>query len=81
MYKLCKEIIYANLNKQLEVSIVSNPEFLKEGSAIHDSFNGDRIVIGAENDEASTVIEKVNKPFGVPVFKTDIKSAEMINKI
>lgn len=73
-----KQIIEEELINKVKVDIVSNPEFLKEGSAIYDSFNGDRIVIGAENDEASAVIEKVNEPFGVPVYKTDIKSAEMI---
>lgn len=73
-----KKVIDANLKNEVEVEIVSNPEFLKEGSALHDSFNGDRIVIGSENEEASAVIEKINEPFGVPVYKTDIKSAEMI---
>ncbi|RNF39510.1 UDP-glucose dehydrogenase family protein [Planococcus salinus] len=62
----------------VKVEVVSNPEFLREGSAIHDSFYGDRIVIGAESEEAATVIEEINRPFGVPIFKTDIKSAEMI---
>ncbi len=73
-----KNIIEANLINEVDVAIVSNPEFLKEGSALHDSFNGDRIVIGSENEKASAVIEKINEPFGVPVYKTDIKSAEMI---
>lgn len=73
-----KQIIEEELVNNVKVDLVSNPEFLKEGSAIHDSFNGDRIVIGSENNEASAVIEKINEPFGVPVYKTDIKSAEMI---
>ena len=73
-----KGIIDANLTNEVDVAIVSNPEFLKEGSALYDSFNGDRIVIGSENEKASAVIEKINEPFGVPVYKTDIKSAEMI---
>lgn len=51
---------------------------MREGSAINDTFNGDRIVIGAENDKAASIIEQVNKPFSVPIFKTDIRSAEMI---
>lgn len=73
-----KQILNDNLAHKVKVAIVSNPEFLKEGSALHDSFHGDRIVIGSENDEASAVIEMINEPFGVPVYKTDIKSAEMI---
>lgn len=75
---MIKKIIYAHLPDSLQVEVVSNPEFLKEGSAIHDSFYGDRIVIGAESKEAFEIIEKINQPFGVPIFKTDIKSAEMI---
>lgn len=42
--------------------MVSNPEFLREGSAIHDSFYGDRIVIGADDAKTADVMEEVNKP-------------------
>lgn len=73
-----KSVIINNLVNNVKVEVVSNPEFLREGSAIYDSFNGDRIVIGAENEETAMVIEEINKPFGIPVFKTDIRSAEMI---
>ncbi|MDQ0226805.1 UDP-glucose dehydrogenase family protein [Metabacillus niabensis] len=73
-----KEVILNNLVNDVKVEIVSNPEFLREGSAIYDSFNGDRIVVGAENEETADIIEEINKPFGIPVFKTDIRSAEMI---
>ncbi|MEB1806666.1 MAG: UDP-glucose/GDP-mannose dehydrogenase family protein [Bacillaceae bacterium] len=62
----------------IPVDVVSNPEFLREGSAIQDTFQGDRIVIGANVPEAASVIEDINRPFGIPVFKTDIESAEMI---
>jgi len=73
-----KQVILDNLLSNVKVEVVSNPEFLREGSAIYDSFNGDRIVIGANNEGAANVIESINKPFGIPVFKTDIRSAEMI---
>jgi len=75
---MIKDIIQTHIKKGLQVEVVSNPEFLKEGSAIHDSFHGDRIVIGADSEHAFKVIEQINEPFGVPIFKTDIKSAEMI---
>ena len=65
-------------NQNIQVQIVSNPEFLREGSAIFDTFHGDRIVIGAENGEIALIIEKMYQPFNVPVFKTDLRSAEMI---
>lgn len=73
-----KEVIQKNLVNNVKVSVLSNPEFLREGAAIYDSFNGDRIVIGSDNEAAASIIEEINKPFGIPVFKTDIRSAEMI---
>lgn len=73
-----KEVIQGNLVNNVKVDIVSNPEFLREGSAIYDSFNGDRIVVGSDKEAAANIIEEINKPFGIPVFKTDIRSAEMI---
>ncbi|MGR3766043.1 UDP-glucose dehydrogenase family protein [Rossellomorea sp. NS-SX7] len=73
-----KETIQKNLVHPVQIDIVSNPEFLREGSAIYDSFNGDRIIVGADNPKAADVIEEINKPYGIPVFKTDIRSAEMI---
>ncbi|MGP4105997.1 UDP-glucose dehydrogenase family protein [Virgibacillus sp. L01] len=73
-----KEVIQTNLVNNVRIDFVSNPEFLKEGSAIEDSFNGDRIVVGSDSDYAAKLIEEVNKGFGVPVYKTDIRSAEMI---
>ncbi|WP_027409238.1 UDP-glucose dehydrogenase family protein [Anoxybacteroides tepidamans] len=64
----------------LRTSIVSNPEFLREGSAIYDMFHGDRIVIGAskEDEEAADVVARLYEPLGIPIMKTDIESAEMI---
>ncbi|URT70587.1 UDP-glucose dehydrogenase family protein [Cytobacillus firmus] len=72
--KLLKELVKG----AIKVEVVSNPEFLREGSSVYDTFNGDRIVIGADSEEAATVIEEINKPFGIPIFKTDVRSAEMI---
>ncbi|MGJ7920490.1 UDP-glucose dehydrogenase family protein [Neobacillus sp. LXY-4] len=62
----------------IKAEVISNPEFLREGSAIYDTFHADRIVIGADNQQAADVMSEVNKPFGVPIFHTDILSAEMI---
>ncbi|GMB09339.1 UDP-glucose dehydrogenase family protein [Thermolongibacillus altinsuensis] len=73
-----KHIIEMEKPPYVRVDIVSNPEFLREGSAIYDTFHGDRIVIGAENEEAANVIAKINEPFGIPIIKTDLRSAEMI---
>src|SRR5690606_4160241 len=73
-----REIIRELVNGKFEVEIVSNPEFLREGSAVQDTFHGDRIVIGADSDKAASVLEEINRPFGIPIYKTDIRSAEMI---
>ncbi|MGE6538996.1 UDP-glucose dehydrogenase family protein [Bacillus luti] len=73
-----KNLIQQNLKADVKISMVSNPEFLREGSAIHDSFYGDRIVIGADDAKTADVMEEVNTPFNVPVFKTTIRSSEMI---
>lgn len=62
----------------LKVEIVSNPEFLREGQAINDTFRGDRIIIGSDSDTAAAVIEDINQPFHVKVIHTDLRSAEMI---
>ncbi|CAM4334038.1 UDP-glucose dehydrogenase family protein [Bacillus albus] len=73
-----KKIIQQNLKADLKINMVSNPEFLREGSAIHDSFYGDRIVIGTDDEKTADIMESLNKPFNVPVFKTTIRSSEMI---
>ncbi|WP_456277534.1 UDP-glucose dehydrogenase family protein [Bacillus sp. AK128] len=76
--KRIKSIINLYKLSNFQVEVVSNPEFLREGSAIHDTFYGDRIVIGAESDSAANLIEEINEPFHIPIVKTDIESAEMI---
>jgi len=58
--------------------VVSNPEFLREGCAIHDLMHPDRIVIGAQNQHAIDLMKKVYEPFMAPVLVTDINSAELI---
>lgn len=73
-----KRIIDSKKLPNLKVEIVSNPEFLREGSAVFDFFYGDRIVIGADNDEVATVLERIYLPLKIPIVKTDINSAEMI---
>lgn len=62
----------------VEFDVVSNPEFLREGSAVEDLMNPDRIVIGGNSDRALAVMQKVYEPFVAPVLVTDINSAELI---
>ncbi len=70
--------------------VVSNPEFLREGSAIYDTFNPDRIVLGSNNEQAIAVMQELYAPLvsreysedktaePIPVVVTDLNSAEMI---
>lgn len=73
-----KSFINQRLNGKLKVDVVSNPEFLREGTAVKDTFYGDRIVIGADNPESSKVIQEINQAFNVPFHITDTLSSEMI---
>jgi UDPglucose 6-dehydrogenase len=57
---------------------VSCPEFLKEGSAVKDFLDPDRVVIGDELDWAGDAVTELYAPFGAPLVRTDIASAEMI---
>jgi UDPglucose 6-dehydrogenase len=59
-------------------SYVSCPEFLKEGSAVHDFLHPDRIVIGDDGDWAGEAVAGLYEPFDAPLVRTDIASAEMI---
>lgn len=58
--------------------VVSNPEFLREGSAVWDTQNPDRIVIGARNPEAAERLKQLYASFECPIIVTDVESAELI---
>ena len=62
----------------IDFDVVSNPEFLREGSAISDFMHPDRIVIGVESEKAGKIMTKLYQPLNVPIVVTDIKSAEII---
>jgi len=67
-------------NKLLDYDVASNPEFLKEGSAIQDFLKPDRIVVGINTEKAEKVLEELYRPFvlnGHPIYFMDIASAEM----
>lgn len=73
-----KEIIDSIKSPDINVHIVSNPEFLREGNAIYDFYHADRLVIGTESEEAARIIEHIFLPLNIPIIHTDLRSAEMI---
>jgi UDPglucose 6-dehydrogenase len=74
------EKIIKNLNPDLNFSVISNPEFLREGSAIADSMNPDRIVAGVSDPHARGAIEALYAPFKdkCPILFTSQRNAELI---
>lgn len=70
----------AKRGADVEFDVASNPEFLKEGSAIKDFMSPDRVVIGVDSDRAKAILTRLYKPFMVVNFRVifmDIPSAEM----
>src|ERR1700736_4346498 len=67
---------YSKVN--VEFDVVSNPEFLREGCAVADLLEPDRIVIGSNSERALAIMKRVYEPFMAPIMVTDINSAELI---
>ncbi|MDA0208128.1 MAG: UDP-glucose/GDP-mannose dehydrogenase family protein [bacterium] len=60
-----------------QISIASNPEFLREGSAVSDFMRPDRIVIGTENEEVAEVLEQVYQGIDAPILTMSVESAQI----
>jgi UDPglucose 6-dehydrogenase len=79
--RLVEQIIRENLNEPCAFDVVSNPEFLREGSAIEDFMRPNRVVIGAESEQAVAILQDLYNPLYLietPFVITDIATAEMI---
>jgi len=79
--ELVKKIVRKNQKVECEFDVVSNPEFLREGEAVKDFTNPDRIVIGTDSEKAEKMMMSIYRGIAradKPVFITDIRSAEMI---
>ncbi|MCM3666359.1 UDP-glucose/GDP-mannose dehydrogenase family protein [Mesobacillus subterraneus] len=72
------QLLLNQLKNNVEIKMVSNPEFLRQGSAIQDTLKADRIIIGTEDEYASEKIQEMYRPLNVPFLLTDVRSAEMI---
>jgi len=75
---LVREIIERNKVRDVQFDVVSNPEFLREGSAISDTLYPDRIVIGAPSQNVAMRLLELYAPIERPMIITDVHSAEMI---
>ena len=76
-----REIIAKNVNGKIDFDIVSNPEFLREGSAIEDFMRPNRVVIGANSSQAVAILKDLYKPLYLietPFVITNIETAELI---
>ncbi len=73
-----EQLIRSNLKNDVTVHVVSNPEFLAQGSAVKDTLHASRIVIGVEDSYAAEVLREVYKSYECPLVITNRKSAEMI---
>ena len=79
--QLVRDIVKDNQSSDIDFNVVSNPEFLREGTAINDFMNPDRVVVGVDSEKARKIMENIYK--GVarvnrPIMFTDTKSAEII---
>lgn len=71
--------IISEINPKLEFSVASNPEFLREGAAIDDFMNPDRIVVGAEDEKAQKIMAEIYQKFSnTKIVYCDITTAELI---
>src|SRR3989338_1590122 len=73
-----KEIMKRLHNPKVTFDIVSNPEFLREGTAIKDFLKPDRIVMGTETEKAKKIMASIYKPIKAPIIFTGIEASEII---
>jgi UDPglucose 6-dehydrogenase len=75
------ERIIREMRPDIDVAVVSNPEFLREGAAIHDFKHPDRIVIGTDDERAKNVVTEIYRPLYLnqaPILYTGRRTAELI---
>ena len=73
-----EQFIHDFLVNDVKVEVASNPEFLAQGSAVHDTLYAERIIIGTESKWAEEMLIKIYEPFHLPIVSVNRRSAEMI---
>ncbi len=73
-----KQIITKYAKAKVDFDVASNPEFLREGSAVQDTLHPDRVVFGVESRRAELALREVFEPFKAPIIVTDLRSSELI---
>lgn len=76
--KKIRETLRRHASKNAQFDVASNPEFLREGTALHDFTNPDRIIVGADSAKAKEVLTSLYKSIKAPLVITDLNSAEII---
>jgi UDPglucose 6-dehydrogenase len=77
-YLRVERIVRERVPAQIEFAVASNPEFLREGSAVFDFMHPDRVVVGTRNDRAAGLLTELYRPLGAPLIVTEPETAEMI---
>ncbi|MEG0076078.1 MAG: UDP-glucose/GDP-mannose dehydrogenase family protein [Eubacterium sp.] len=73
-----EQFIKDSLVNDVKVEVASNPEFLAQGTAVKDTLEASRIIIGTESLEAESLLKEIYKPFDLPIVSVNRRSAEMI---
>lgn len=73
-----EQFIKDSLEKDVSVEVASNPEFLAQGTAVRDTLQAARIIIGTESKKAEKILKEIYEPFHLPIVSVSRRSAEMI---
>jgi len=71
----------SNKKRNIDFSVVSNPEFLREGSAVHDYYNPAVTVLGSDNEKALDIMSEIYQKVDAPISKVEINEAEIIKYV